>query len=238
MLRNYERNRIRTSKRQVSFYIIITFFFILQTMLTLISFYFLNKINFSFLFSGISLFFYYLISIILFLDICFIINYIHFKENTVQASFFVTFIAFKILELFFLFFISQYIGIESKYIFYIYITLAISLLIQSINLIFNIISYKRFKNYIIAIIVIIILNNITLFLFYFFDYFDIKLLNYIIFSILYSIFLALFNLINYRLIIGHAEDKEGFYSLFSSVLIYFGIFIKFFEQLGAHKINT
>ena len=81
----------------------ITYFFIFQNMLILYFYYILNKNNFSFLFSGIPLFFYWLISIILFLEICFIINYIHFKENDVKLSFFITVIVFKTLELFFYF---------------------------------------------------------------------------------------------------------------------------------------
>ena len=176
----------------------ITIFFNLQTVLILVLYYNLNKTNFSFLFSGIPLFFYWLISIILFLEICFIINYIHFKENDVKLSFFATFIVFKTLELFFLFFISQYIN--SKYIYYIYISIAISLLIHSITLKFN---KKDFKKYLIITVCIVILNNLVLFLFK--KYLEIKFLNY--FSVFYSIFLFLFCLINYKLLIGHGREK-------------------------------
>ena len=95
------RFRLLNIKKQISFYIKITFYFNLQTMLTLILLYFLNKINFSFLFSGSSLYFYYSISIILFFNMCFIINYIHFKEFYIHKYFFITFLVFKILEEFF-----------------------------------------------------------------------------------------------------------------------------------------
>ena len=176
----------------------ITFFFNLQTVLTLVLYHNLNKYNFSFLFSGIPLFFYWLISIILFLEISFIINYIHFKENDVKLSFFATFIVFKTLELFFLFFISQYIN--SKYIYYIYISIAISLIIHSITLFFN---KEDFKKYLIITVCIVILNNLVLFLFK--KYLEIKFLNY--FSVFYSIFLFLFCLINYKLLIGHGREK-------------------------------
>ena len=36
-------------------------------------------------------------------------DYIHFKENNVRSSFFSAFITFKVLELFFLIFLSQYL---------------------------------------------------------------------------------------------------------------------------------
>ena len=211
----------------------ITFFFNLQTVLTLVLYHNLNKYNFSFLFSGIPLFFYWLISISLFLEICFIINYIHFKEENVHGSFIVTFLAFKTLELFFLFFISQYIN--TKFIFYIYISIAITLNIHSFVLCFG---ENYLKKYLITTIIIVILNILIFLLFYLFNYFKISLINYILFSVFFSVFLFLFCLINYKLIEGHATDKHGWYSLFSSTLIYFGIFIIFFELLGAHKINT
>ena len=225
--------RFRFFYDSVFYHIKITFFLFLQTVLTLFLYFCLNKINFSFLFSGFPLFFYWLISIILFLEICFIINYIHFKVDDVKLSFLVTFIVFKTLELFFLFFISQYIN--SKYIYYIYISIVISLIIHSITLNFN---KDDFKKYLIITVCIVILNNLVLLLFYLFNYFEIKFLNYVFFSVFYSIFLFFFCLINYKLIIGHGHEKGGLYSLFSSVLIYFGIFIIFFEILGAHKINT
>jgi hypothetical protein len=225
--------RVRFLQSTFFFHLKITFFFILQTVLTLVLYYCLNKINFSFLFSGFPLFFYWLISIILFFEIYFIINYIHFKENDVKLSFFIQVIVFKTLELFFLFFISQYIN--SKYIYYIYISIAISLIIHSITLNFN---KDDFKKYLIITVCIVILNNLVLLLFYLFNYFEIKFLNFVFFSVFYSIFLFLFCLINYKLIIGHGSEKVGLYSLFSSILIYFGIFIIFFEKLGAHKINT
>ena len=105
------------------------FYHIIQTIIILVLFYNLKKINFSFLFSGINLFFYCYISIILFIQIFLIVNFIHFKEREVHFTFIITFIVFKVLELFFLFFISQYV--YSKYIYYIYISICISLFIQS-----------------------------------------------------------------------------------------------------------
>ena len=80
------------------------------------------------------------------------------------------------------------------------------------------------------------MNNFILFIFYISNYFDIKLLNYLIFTVLYSIFLFLFFLIYYKLIINHLHDKTGLYYLFSVVLIYFAIFIILFEKMGAKKI--
>ena len=179
--------RFRFFYDSVFYHIKITFFFILQTVLTLFLYFCLNKINFSFLFSGFPLFFYWLISIILFLEICFIINYIHFKVDDVKLSFLVTFIVFKTLELFFLFFISQYIN--SKYIYYIYISIVISLIIHSITLNFN---KDDFKKYLIITVCIVILNNLVLLLFYLFNYFEIKFLNFVFFSVFYSIFLFFF----------------------------------------------
>ena len=109
------------------------------------------------------------------------------------------------------------------------------MVILSFNLLIN---GNSFKKYILINIIIFILNNLILFLFYHFNYFEVKLLNHIIFSILYSIFLLLFCLISYKLIISHENDKVGFYDLFSSVMIYYGFFIILFEKIGAHKINT
>ena len=215
------------------YYVRITALFTFQTIIILSLFCGLKKINFSFLFSGIPLIFYSIISIILFFEISFVINYIHFKENNVRSSFYSAFLTFKVLELFFLIFLSQYI--YNKYIYYIYISNALSLVILSFNLLLNGNSYKK---YIIINVLIFILNNLFLFLFYKFNYFEVKFSNYIIFSILYSIFLFLFCLINYKLIISHENDKVGNYDLFSSVMIYFGIFIILFEKMGAHKINT
>ena len=228
----FDRDRVYDFNDNYVYHSSLLFYHIIQTIFTLVLYYNLKKnINFSFLFSGINLFFYCFISITLFIQIFLIVNFIHFFETKVHFTFILTFIVFKGLELFFLFFISQYV--YSKYIYYIYISICISLFILSYNILGN---DDRFKTYLITIVIILILNNFILFIFYISNYFDIKLLNYLIFTVLYSIFLFLFFLIYYKLIINHLHDKTGLYYLFSVVLIYFAIFIILFEKMGAKKI--
>ena len=216
------------------YYINITIYFNIQTLITLLLYFFLRKFNFSFLFSGVPLIFYLIISIVLFIDIYFIINYIYFKVTNVKSGFIITFFVFKILELFFLLFISQYI--QSKFIYYVYISLSLSFLIHSIILlIFN---NNGTILYINITILITIINIIVFPMFYIFKFFKINLATYLTFMILYSIFLFLFCGVNYELIFNHEEDKSGYYILFSSLLVYFGIFIFLFQKIGVIKINN